>query len=50
MSVEEGTFEGGAWKHVRWLNGDETHQGRHVRLEPGRFTAQRVRLYRYRTP
>ncbi|MBP7571733.1 MAG: DUF5597 domain-containing protein [Acidobacteria bacterium] len=48
LSVEEGIFENGAWKHVRWLNGDETHQGRHVRLEPGRFTTQRVRLYRYR--
>lgn len=48
LNVEEGTFENGAWTHVRWLNGDETHQGRHVRLEPGRFTTQRVRLYRYR--
>jgi hypothetical protein len=48
LSVEEGTFEGGAWTHLRWLNGDETHQGRHVRLEPGRFTVQRVRVYRYR--
>jgi beta-galactosidase GanA len=48
ISVEEGTFEGGQWRHVRWLNGDQTHQGRHVRLEPGRFAIQRVRLYRYR--
>jgi hypothetical protein len=32
---------------IRWLNGDETHQGRHVRLEPGRFSIQRVRLYLY---
>lgn len=48
LSVEEGTFEAGSWTHVRWLNGDETHQGRHVRLEPGRVSAQRVRVYRYR--
>ena len=34
--------------HLRWLNGDQTRQGRHVRLEPGRFALQRVKLYRYR--
>jgi beta-galactosidase GanA len=47
LSVEEGRFTNGAWKHLRWLNGDQTHQGRHVRLEPGRFGIQRVKLYRY---
>jgi hypothetical protein len=26
---------------------DETHQGRHIRLPPGRFSLQRVRLYAY---
>jgi hypothetical protein len=48
LECEEGRYEGGQWRHVRWLNGDQTHQGRHIRLEPGRFTLQRVRLYRYR--
>jgi beta-galactosidase GanA len=48
LSVEEGRYENGVWQHLRWLNGDQTHQGRHVRLEPGRFTIQRVKLYRYR--
>jgi len=47
LSVEEGRYENGQWKHIRWLGGDQTHQGRHVRLEPGRFTMQRVKLYRY---
>jgi hypothetical protein len=47
LSAEEGRFVGGRWENVRWLNGDETHQGRHVRLEPGRFSMQRVRLYTY---
>jgi beta-galactosidase GanA len=47
QSVEEGRFENGKWQHVRWLNGDQTHQGRHMRLEPGRFAIQKVRLYRY---
>ena len=48
LSCEEGHFVDGAWQHIRWLNGDQTHQGRHLRLEPGRFTVQRIRLYRYR--
>jgi beta-galactosidase GanA len=47
LSAEEGNFSNGTWQHVRWLNGDQTHQGRHIRLEPGRFTIQRVKLYRY---
>jgi beta-galactosidase GanA len=47
LKCEEGRYEAGMWKHLRWLNGDQTHQGRHVRLEPGRFTLQRVTLYRY---
>jgi beta-galactosidase GanA len=48
LSCEEGRYENGEWRHVRWLNGDQTHQGRHLRLEPGRFTLQRIKLYRYR--
>jgi hypothetical protein len=47
LSAEEGRFVGGKWENIRWLNGDETHQGRHVRLEPGRFSLQRVKLYDY---
>ena len=48
LTCEEGRFVDGKWQHIRWLNGDQTHQGRHLRLEPGRFTLQRVKLYRYR--
>jgi hypothetical protein len=47
VSAEEGRFVEGRWENVRWLSGDETHQGRHIRLEPGRFSMQRVRLYLY---
>jgi beta-galactosidase GanA len=48
-SVWEGTFDArGAWIPGRLLNGDQTHQGRHVRLPPGQYQIQRVRLYRYR--
>lgn len=48
-SAWEGKFDArGAWIPGRLLNGDQTHQGRHIRLPPGGFTIQRVRLYRYR--
>ena len=47
LSAEEGRFVSGRWENIHWLNGDQTHQGRHVRLEPGRFSMQRVRLYFY---
>jgi beta-galactosidase GanA len=46
-SVEEGSFFDGKWVAGRKLNGDETHQGRHVRLPPRQFGIQKVRLYRY---
>ena len=48
LSVEEGRFVDGQWQHLRWLNGDQTNQGRHVRNEPGRFSIQRVKLYQFR--
>jgi beta-galactosidase GanA len=48
-SVWEGEFDSrGTWIPGRLLNGDQTHQGRHLRLAPGEFQIQRVRLYRYR--
>ena len=46
-SVVEGHFVDGKWVPGRVLNGDQTHQGRHVRLPPDAQGAQRVRLYRY---
>ncbi|MET0319756.1 MAG: DUF5597 domain-containing protein [Duganella sp.] len=46
--VTEGTYDNGRWVPGRWLNGDEIHQGRQVMLVTGGFTAQRVKLYRYR--
>jgi hypothetical protein len=48
-SAWEGSFDArGKWIAGRLLNGDQTHQGRHIRLAPGKFQIQRVRLYRYR--
>jgi beta-galactosidase GanA len=46
-SIREGTYEDGVWNPGRLLNGDQSHQGRHLRLPPGEFGVQRVRLYRY---
>ena len=45
--VDEGRFVDGKWVAGRRLNGDQTHQGRHIRLPPDAFGIQRVRLYRY---
>jgi beta-galactosidase GanA len=46
--VQEGRYEkDGTWVGGRWLNGDETHQGRHVRFNDGEWSVQRVTLYRY---
>jgi beta-galactosidase GanA len=46
-SIDEGRFENGKWIIGMRLNGDQSHQGRHMRLPNDRFSIQRVRLYRY---
>ncbi len=43
--VQEGRFVNGAWNGSRWLNGDQTHQGRHIHLDEGHWTVQRIKLY-----
>jgi beta-galactosidase GanA len=48
LSVQEGKYANDQWVPGRWLNGDQTNQGRHLRLESGRFSIQRIKLYRYR--
>src|SRR2546425_11073066 len=48
LSAQEGKYVNAQWALGRWLNGDQTHQGRHVRLVPGKFDIQRVKLYGYR--
>lgn len=45
--AREGKFVKGEWVPGRLLNGDQTHQGRHLRLSPGNWQIQTVRLYRY---
>lgn len=46
--VDEGEYQNGKFVVTRRLNGDETHQGRHVRIPMGTTGLQRVKLYRYR--
>lgn len=46
--VQEGRYTpDGTWHGGRWLNGDETHQGRHISLRGDSWHIQRVKLYRY---
>lgn len=47
LKDEEGEFENGKWKVFRHLNGDQTHQGRHVRMMHGQYSIQRLELYDY---
>jgi len=48
LKAEEGRFENNNWKVIRHLNGDQIHQGRHVRiLLADGFLIQRFELYTY---
>jgi hypothetical protein len=46
-SCQAGSYADGLLVGARWLNGDQTHQGRHIHLYDGAWTTQRFRLYRY---
>ncbi len=48
LSIQEGEFEDGDWVGGRWLSGDQSHQGRHLRLPSGQFGIQKVTLYPYK--
>ncbi len=47
IRIEEGTYSEGKWIVGRRLNGDESHQGRHLRIPMGQFGIQQIQLYRY---
>lgn len=47
LDIQEGSYADGRWTPGRWLNGDQSHQGRHLRIPPGQYGIQRLRLYRY---
>jgi Domain of unknown function (DUF5597) len=45
--IVEGQFQDGRFVPGRWLNGDESHQGRLLRLPVAGWSIQRLKLYRY---
>lgn len=47
LDVSQWTNREGKWSFFRWLNGDETNQGRDIHLYPGDLKMQRVKLYRF---
>jgi beta-galactosidase GanA len=47
LKADEGVFKNGAWGPRRRLNGDQTHQGRHLRIPMGDYGIQRLELYNY---
>ncbi|MBU0472959.1 MAG: DUF5597 domain-containing protein [Bacteroidetes bacterium] len=47
LKVDEGRFENGEWKVIRHMNGDQIHQGRHVRTFLEDYSIQRFELYNY---
>ncbi|MDZ7333488.1 MAG: DUF5597 domain-containing protein [candidate division KSB1 bacterium] len=46
--IDEGRFIGGIWSPGRRMNGDQSHQGRHLHLPGTTYGIQRVKLYTYR--
>ena len=48
LDVQEWVQRDGRWQPHRWLNGDQTNQGREVFLSNERIGMLRVRLYQYR--
>ena len=48
LKVDEGRFENSKdWKVIRHLNGDQTHQGRHIRIFLDNYSILRFELYNY---
>lgn len=48
LSTEEGSFVNNKWHIKRYLNGDQTHQGRHIRIPAGDYLIQKFKLYSYK--
>jgi len=47
-SIDEGEFINGVWTPGMRLNGDQSHQGRHMHLYGGKYSLQKVKLYTYK--
>ena len=48
LRVDEGRFVNGQWKPGRRMNGDEDHQGRHLRIDVNSYSIQRIKLYQFK--
>ncbi|MDP5202265.1 DUF5597 domain-containing protein [Flavobacterium sp. DG2-3] len=47
LKTDQGIFENEVWKTIRHFNGDQTHQGRHLRISVGDYEIQKIKLYTY---
>ena len=47
-TMDEGRFVNGTWTPGLRMNGDQSHQGRHMNLNGNTFSIQKVQLYKYR--
>ena len=48
LSTDEGSFNAnGQWQPGRRMNGDQDHQGRHIRIAVGEHGIQHVKWYTY---
>lgn len=48
LQADEGHCVNGKWKPGRRMNGDQDHQGRHIRIAGKEFGIQQVKLYQYK--
>lgn len=47
LKTDQGKFENEKWRTIRHFNGDQTHQGRHLRISVGDYEIQKIKLYIY---
>ena len=48
LQADEGMYINGKWISGRRMNGDQDHQGRHIRIPVGEWSIQKVKLYQYK--
>lgn len=48
LQADEGVYKNGKWIPGRRMNGDQDHQGRHIRIPVGEWNIQKVKLYQYK--
>ncbi len=48
LQADEGKYVNGEWIAGRRMNGDQDHQGRHIRIPVGEWNIQRVKFYQYK--